>query len=557
MVRQCVVCKKVDYCNPGLIFRRFPVNPERRQRWVSLLNLENQHVFKYATICSNHFDKSDIMVTELTGRRQIRPNAEPQIDTSIFDEALPYRTSAASMFQDPKCHDPSQEVTCAEQSNLGSQTTLASPSACPLASPLAGRKNYRMLPKTTETASKTQVGINWAKQLKESQKEVYRCSTCSFQTPYKCSLYNHKKVHLFACAHCGNNCRSSASLEVHLAINHIDSRANELKETQNEVYRCATCSYQTPYKCGLNTHKKVHLASEERQLFACLHCDNKYRTKQSLEYHFEFNHTDSRVKKLTVSQDKVYRCSKCSFRTAYKASLNKHKKIHLAPEKRKLFACAHCDKKYKSRQGLNDHLGYNHISSRNADCISATDQVILDSLKIEIDDHAPLLAVSFKNAECLSGTNEVKSEGILKTEPDDVALILSKEMHNDFKGADCIPLTPQMELDSSKIEIVDHILLLDDFKNAQCLSGTSEVKSEEFIKIELDDVASTMNKDMHNDFKNAEYLFGTKEVKSEDFLKIESDDEDMHYDYKNTENFSVTKEVKLEDLIKMEHDYVS
>lgn len=56
-----------------------------------ILDLRNQHVKKFAQICSDYFDRSDIMTTQLTGRRQIRPDADPQFNTTVFTDRLSYR----------------------------------------------------------------------------------------------------------------------------------------------------------------------------------------------------------------------------------------------------------------------------------------------------------------------------------------------------------------------------------------------------------------------------------------------------------------------------------
>ena len=72
-------------------FCSFPINPERRQRWISILDLENQHIIKYAQICSDQFDKNDIIIAQITGRRQIKPDAEPQLNTTVFTGPLSYR----------------------------------------------------------------------------------------------------------------------------------------------------------------------------------------------------------------------------------------------------------------------------------------------------------------------------------------------------------------------------------------------------------------------------------------------------------------------------------
>ncbi|XP_030752970.1 PR domain zinc finger protein 5-like isoform X2 [Sitophilus oryzae] len=229
-----------------------------------------------------------------------------------------------------------------------------------------------------------------------------------------------------------------------------------------KVCRCSICGYQTQNMSYFKRHKKIHLAPEERQLFACTHCGQKYITKPGLKRHLVDNHIDFRAKKLKKSQKKVYRCAACGYQTPHRSDFRKHQIIHLAPEERQMFACMCCDKKYTSNQALRNHIIRDHIDSRNTDCISLTDEVIVDSLKMEIDDHAPFFS-EFGNAGCLSATNDVKLEDFLKREPD-VAPILNKDLH-------------------------------DDFKNTEDLSVNKEVKLEDFIKMEPDDGAAFLDEE--------------------------------------------------------------
>ncbi|XP_030755545.1 zinc finger protein 600-like isoform X2 [Sitophilus oryzae] len=362
-----------------------------------------------------------------------------------------------------------------------------------------------------------------AKGLKESQKKVYRCSTCSYQTPYRFYLNTHNNIHLppeerqlkelqkkvYRCSTCSYQTRYKSSLNTHNNI-HLPPEERQLKELQKKVYSCSICSYQTPSKFRFNTHNDIHLPREERQLFLCAHCDKKYMSKKALHDHLHNDH--SRAKGLKESQKKVYRCSTCSFqtpykshlkahnnihlppeeqklkkshrcstcsyqtpykshlnrhnnihlppeqqklkkshrcslcsyRTPYKYHLKKHKNIHLPPEERQLFAGAHCEKTYMSKIPLRDDLHNDHTCSRNAGCTSVTDEVIIDSLKIEIDDHTPLKD-EFKHAE--SATNEEKSECFLKIEPDDVTPILNNDMLDVFKNGENLSVRVKVKLE--------------------------------------------------------------------------------------------------------------
>ncbi|XP_030752927.1 PR domain zinc finger protein 5-like isoform X2 [Sitophilus oryzae] len=300
--------------------------------------------------------------------------------------------------------------------------------------------------------------------LENSKKRVFRCGICGFQTLHRGSLRQHKPVHLapekrplFACKHCDKKYTTKQNLNLHVEDNHIDSRTKKLNESQRKVYACAICSYKTLDKSHLNRHKSIHLALEERQMFICAQCDRKYKLKRSLQNHIKFHHIDSRSKEM---QKKANICAICDYQTHYKNHLCIHQEIHLAPEERQMFACAPCNKKYTSKGGLQYHLDKYHMDSRNADCTSSTDEVVLDSLKIEMDELNSLLNDT-KSPECVSATNEIKSD-FIKTEPDDVTPIMNKDMHDDFKNIESVYIPNKVKLeDFIKMEPDDSVLFLD------------------------------------------------------------------------------------------------
>ncbi|XP_030752987.1 zinc finger protein 320-like isoform X3 [Sitophilus oryzae] len=344
---------------------------------------------------------------------------------------------------------------------------------------------------------------------KYASKKFHKCSICGYQSRYMSFVKRHEEVHLapeerqmFPCVHCGKKYARKQSLEHHLEDNHVDSRS---KEARKNMQKCSICGYQTRNMIHFGQHQQIHLAPEERQMFACAYCDKKYTRKYKLKCHLADNHIESSYKtikpkkinhKKKESKKKFYKCAICDFQTLHSPNLTRHKKVHLPPEERQMFACIQCNTNYRSKMGLQRHLKRGHVDSRNAEFPekSPTDEVILDSLKIELDDHALLLDDS-KNSECLPVSNEVKSEDFLKTEPEYVALSLNRDMHDDFSvssHADCISVTDKVILDSVKIEIDDP--LLDDSKNSDCISVTNEVKSEDFIKTEPEDDALILDR---------------------------------------------------------------
>ncbi|XP_030760244.1 PR domain zinc finger protein 5-like isoform X3 [Sitophilus oryzae] len=379
----------------------------------------------------------------------------------------------------------------------------------------------------TKKALKSHLENNHTDSRSQAAKEiVFKCAICDFQTIRELNLHNHKKIHLsreerqlFPCTLCEKKYSTKGYLQSHFINKHSDSRP---KEAEQMVFRCAICGFRTLRSTSLRSHKKIHMAPEERQLFACTHCDKTYKSGHFLRRHFEENHVDGRSK---AARKNIHKCSTCGYQTPYSTHLQRHQKIHLAPDERQLFACAHCDKKYTEKQRLKVHFDVDHMGSRSEEaeekvfhCTTCGFQTqyksnFLSHKKI----HLPL-----KDRQLFACTHCNKryttKRGLQRHLEDN-------HTHIDSRNADCTSSTDEVILDALKIEIDDIALPLDDSKNSECLAVTNDIKSEDFIKTEPEDVAPIMKTDVHDDFKSSENESATRNVKLEDFIKMEPDDD--------------------------------
>ncbi|XP_030755629.1 uncharacterized protein LOC115881991 isoform X7 [Sitophilus oryzae] len=455
--------------------------------------------------------------------------------------------------------------------------------------------------------------LELAKALKESQKKIYRCCTCSYQTTYKFNFSKHKKIHLapgerqmFACLHCDKTYIQKQSLQHHLQNNHIDSRAKALKKSHKKVYRCSMCSYQTPYKSHLNTHKNTHLPPEERQRFACLHCDKTYIQKQALQWHLKYHHTDLRAKALKELQIKVYRCSTCSYQTPSKSCLNRHNNIHLPPEERQKFACLHCNKTYIQKQALQWHLKYYHtdlslnkgaeekVSQRNfktrqrknilkpptdrpkakkegkyykcsmCNARFIYEHYLLNHLEINHCERNEATTV-----EVIGAKDDEDGKRVQNSEASDDKLqqynmhkraekIVSRrttvsriDSHNPKKNGDYYKCSICKALFIYERHLLKHIKSIhSERKTDDSISTTNEENTDSFIKMEIDDCAPAVGEDMHHDSQNVECPPETNVIRSEDFMQTESD-EDIQDGFYDWDIVDEPEKVRIEDILKL------
>ncbi|CAH0548724.1 unnamed protein product [Brassicogethes aeneus] len=123
---------------------------------------------------------------------------------------------------------------------------------------------------------------------------------------------------------------------------------------------CKYCSTKFFKKELLESHEKKCLNPrnkvDKEKLFSCDVCLKKYQTKRSLNEHTKYIHLKDKLEKI--------KCSKCDFATVRKDTFKTHLKNHEEQssevDKRKLFKCELCFKKYQTRRNLSEHKKYVH-----------------------------------------------------------------------------------------------------------------------------------------------------------------------------------------------------
>nr|CAH7755047.1 unnamed protein product [Callosobruchus chinensis] len=92
------------------------------------------------------------------------------------------------------------------------------------------------------------------------------------------------------------------------------------------------------------------------QLNACQHCPAKFKNKMSLDDHIMKKHPDL----IASVTSEILQCSHCAYKTTVKMYLNRHMLIHSNGMPMNVYVCAQCNKVFKGKSTLNDHVSKKH-----------------------------------------------------------------------------------------------------------------------------------------------------------------------------------------------------
>ncbi|XP_013416842.1 zinc finger protein 39 isoform X2 [Lingula anatina] len=162
---------------------------------------------------------------------------------------------------------------------------------------------------------------------------VFQCrvSGCERVLSSKCALQKHNRTHTgiypFNCLECPRGFHARSALEDHRRSRHKEKRfhcvrcnktfctgqGRKLHEQlhRNESHQCHLCEKTFPTKIYLKIHLRTHIES-----FECTICKKSYTKARHLKDHMAFHN------------NKTFDCNKCTFKTNYRQSYNRHLKAH-------------------------------------------------------------------------------------------------------------------------------------------------------------------------------------------------------------------------------------
>ncbi|VUZ42118.1 unnamed protein product, partial [Hymenolepis diminuta] len=138
------------------------------------------------------------------------------------------------------------------------------------------------------------------------------------------------------CKECGLMYTRKHGLERHVAFVHHGETA----------FRCEFCNFHALDRANFRQHMSRHFHLKN---FACEHCDHRCITKQELEDHVRFKHSDKRD----------FKCPDCQATFKTPGTLSRHQKTHTNVS----YLCNECNASFNRMSNLKRHKESLHSSS--------------------------------------------------------------------------------------------------------------------------------------------------------------------------------------------------
>jgi len=150
---------------------------------------------------------------------------------------------------------------------------------------------------------------------------------------------------------------------------------SEIIDDEAESHICKICKKKFNILSNLRRHvKRVHETRESEKKIKCCICDYRCRDNYQLKVHHR-----------THTREKPFKCSHCEFRSSKKEDCTRHMKKCSGPK----YQCSKCDKMFKSKHSINDHLNWDSV------CGNLGDQNVKQNLvKIVINKEMSVLGVN-------------------------------------------------------------------------------------------------------------------------------------------------------------------
>ena len=137
-------------------------------------------------------------------------------------------------------------------------------------------------------------------------------------------------------------------------IDNLEETVKELRSkcANRSVYLCGECDYlaNCVHEFNEHTHSQDDLEIEENSQVDCRFCDESFGTLEEVMQHNKINHTSNVQDCLNFLENSCWYGENCWF-------LHRESIQNLEPS----FTCKFCEKKFKNRNSLSEHMKMLHI----------------------------------------------------------------------------------------------------------------------------------------------------------------------------------------------------
>nr|CAI5858917.1 unnamed protein product [Callosobruchus analis] len=292
--------------------------------------------------------------------------------------------------------------------------------------------------------------------------KLYECTDCTFKTVIKSDfdkhlLLNHPELisdlKLCICTHCNATFKGKVSLDDHVVKKHPDF----ISSITSKLHECTKCTFKTTSKGSFGEHLVTHpeVASDLKHS-TCIHCNVTFTNKFTLDNHVVRKHPEF----ITTVARKLHECTKCTYKTVRKRSLDKHLLNH--PEIASNFKpkiCIHCNATFKGKMSLDDHVVRKHpdfsttVTSKLHKCTKCAFKTVKKGF---FDKHLLKhlgFASDFKHITCVHCNAAFKSKAtlddhVVRRHPDFSTTVTSKHIT-------CVHCNATF---TSKMSLDDHVV---------------------------------------------------------------------------------------------------
>nr|CAH7764374.1 unnamed protein product [Callosobruchus chinensis] len=196
-------------------------------------------------------------------------------------------------------------------------------------------------------------------------RKIYECSYCALKTLNKFAFDQHIRIHstdrVITCTHCHAGYKTQRALDEHIVRRH----SQFLASVSRKISSCTYCNFKTTIKRNLHKHLLKHHEAA-----------SKYKTtkKDTLTSHMLTHPNAAKTKKWgrevdrTEAETGLFICYNCTYTALSKTGLMQHigackSGVTSKIRPSNVYVCARCDKVFKNKPTLDDHVIKNHVDS--------------------------------------------------------------------------------------------------------------------------------------------------------------------------------------------------